>query len=140
VSDPQLTEAFFAKAAGWEVMKEARALLAAGRVLSSNWTPPMLKGVVQSDQTSLRAGLVIRGALDIENVCPCRKSREWGTICAHSVAVGLHHLKGHGRAGPGIRGSQPALRDVFLPRRIAPPHGLHQGPGATAPLRDRAAA
>ena len=93
MSDPQLTEAFFAKAAGWEVMKHARALLASGKVLSSNWTPPLLKGVVVSDANSLRAGLVIRHELDIENLCPCRQSREWGTLCAHSVAVGLHHLK-----------------------------------------------
>ena len=93
MSEIELNEAFLSKSAGWEVMKEARAVLASGRVLSSNWTPPMLKGVVQSDQTSYRAGLVIRGPLDIENVCSCRKSREWGTLCAHSIAVGLHHLK-----------------------------------------------
>ncbi len=93
MSEPKLTEAFFAKAAGWEVMKHARALLASGKVLSSNWTPPLLKGVVMSDATSLRAGLVIKHELDIENICPCRQSREWGTLCAHSVAVGLHHLK-----------------------------------------------
>ena len=93
VSEPKLTEAFFAKAAGWEVMKQARSLLASGRVLSSNWAPPLLKGVVVSDATSLTAGLVIRHELDIENLCPCRSSREWGTLCAHSVAVGLHHLK-----------------------------------------------
>jgi superfamily II DNA or RNA helicase len=93
VSQVELNEAFLAKAAGWEVMKQARALLAGGRVLSSNWAPPILKGVVQSDQTSYRAGLSIRSALDIDNMCSCRPSREWGTICAHSVAVGLHHLK-----------------------------------------------
>jgi len=68
VSEPKLTEAFFAKAAGWEVMKHARALLASGKVLSSNWTPPLLKGVVMSDATSLRAGLVIKHELDIENI------------------------------------------------------------------------
>ena len=83
MSTLQLTEAFFAKAAGWEVMKHARALLATGKVLSSNWTPPLLKGVVMSDATSLRAGLVIRHELDIENICSCRQSREWGTLCAH---------------------------------------------------------
>jgi superfamily II DNA or RNA helicase len=93
VSQVELNEAFLAKAAGWEVMKQARSLLAAGRVLSSNWTPPILKGVVQSDTSSLRAGLSIRHALDIDNMCSCRPSREWGTLCAHSVAVGLHHLK-----------------------------------------------
>jgi superfamily II DNA or RNA helicase len=89
----ELNDAFFAQAAGWEAMKQARALLASGRVLSSNWTPPLLKGVVQDGTLSLRAGLVIKSERDIENICTCRTSREWGTLCAHSVAVGLHHLK-----------------------------------------------
>lgn len=88
-----LTESFFAQIAGWEAMKAARALLAADKVLSSNWTPPLLKGVVQEGSTSYRSGLVIKSERDIENVCTCRQSREWGTICAHSVAVGLRHLK-----------------------------------------------
>lgn len=93
MSQFELNEAFLAKAAGWEVMKEARSLLAAGRVLSSDWSAPLLKGVVQSDPSSYKAGLSIRHALDIDNLCTCRTSREWGTLCAHSIAVGLHHLK-----------------------------------------------
>lgn len=90
----ELTEAFLAKIAGWEAMKRARALLAADKVLSANWTPPVLKGVVQDGTTGYRAGLVIKDAIDIENMCSCRDSRQWGTICAHSVAVGLLHLQG----------------------------------------------
>jgi len=43
----ELTEGFFAKIAGWEAMKEARAIISTDRVLSSNWSPPVLKGVVQ---------------------------------------------------------------------------------------------
>ncbi|PYI81920.1 MAG: hypothetical protein DME26_18985 [Verrucomicrobia bacterium] len=89
----ELSDAFFAKAAGWEAMKRARAMVAAGHVLSSNWSPPVLKGVVQEGETSYRAGLVIKNTIDIDNLCTCRSSREWGTICAHSVAVGLHYLK-----------------------------------------------
>jgi len=89
----EITEKFLAQIAGWEAMKQARASLQAGAVLSSNWTSPLLRGVVQEGSTSYRAGLVIKGSVDIENVCHCRQSREWGTICAHSVAVGLHHLK-----------------------------------------------
>ena len=89
----ELTDAFFAKIAGWEPVKRARAMVAAGHVLSSNWSPPVLKGVVQEGETSYRAGLVIKNSIDIDNLCTCRDSREWGTICAHSVAVGLHHLK-----------------------------------------------
>lgn len=89
----ELTEAFLAKIAGWEAMKQARSLIERGQVLSSNWTPPILKGVVQEGATSYRAGLVIQDAIDLENICSCRASRQWGTICAHSVAVGLHALK-----------------------------------------------
>ena len=80
------------KSAGWEAVKHARSLLAGGKVLSSNWTPPLLKGVVQEGTSSYRAGLVIKGPVGIDNLCTCRASREAGIICAHSVAVGLHHL------------------------------------------------
>ena len=88
-----LTEKLFADMAGWEVMKRARSYLEAGQVLSSNWSPPVVKGVVNAGGTSYRAGLVIKGATDVENLCSCRDSREWGTICAHSVSIGLHHLR-----------------------------------------------
>lgn len=92
MSAVELTEAFLAKIAGWEAMKRARALLESGKVLSSNWTPPILRGVVQEGTISYRAGLAIKDVIDLENMCGCRESRQWGTICAHSVAVGLHHL------------------------------------------------
>src|SRR5215203_6170701 len=74
-------------------MKVARVLVATGKVLSSNFTAPILKGVVQDGTTSYRSGLVLKSGIDLENICSCRASRDWGTICAHSVAVGLHHLK-----------------------------------------------
>jgi len=97
----ELTDALFSKAAGWEAMKRARAYLEQDQVLSSNWTEPILKGVVQAGEISFRAGLVIKGPIDIENICSCRESREWGTICAHSVAVGLHWIRGQkGEAAP----------------------------------------
>ncbi len=130
-----LSEAFFAKIAGWEAMKQARALLEAEKVLSSNWTPPVLKGVVQEGTTSYRAGLVMKDQINIDNLCGCRSSREWGTICAHSVAVGLHHLRASraqdSRAGvppaaPGVspanfRGETPRLAGgtpAPLPKRV----------------------
>ena len=37
--------------------------------------------------------MVVKGEIDIENLCNCREAREWGKICAHGVAVGLHWLK-----------------------------------------------
>src|SRR5436190_15812872 len=112
MSFTELTDAFFMKAAGWEAVKNARALLTAGKVISSNWTPPLLKGVVQEGTSSYRAGLVIKGPVDIDNLCTCRASREAGIICAHSVAVGLHHLKTN---GPPPRGSDTATP---LPSRL----------------------
>ena len=95
MSSPDLTDQFFAKIAGWDVIKQARAVLASGRVLSSNWTPPVLKGVVQEGTTSYRCGLVIKDTINIDNLCTCRAARSWGAMCVHSVAVGLHHLRGN---------------------------------------------
>ena len=94
MGDPQLSDILLAKLAGWEVVKQARALVAAGRVLTSEWQPPNLRGAVQEGSTTYRAGLVIRSASDADNLCPCRDSRQRGLICAHSVAAGLHFLKG----------------------------------------------
>jgi superfamily II DNA or RNA helicase len=88
----ELTEALLMKAAGWDVVKRARAYIEQGHVLSSYWAPPLLRGVVQSEETSYRASLVIKDAIDIENLCTCRDARQWGKICAHGVAVGLHWL------------------------------------------------
>lgn len=91
--DLVLSDKLLAGLAGWEVVKQARTIVAEDRVLSSSWEPPLLRGVVQSGPTSYRAGLVIRRENDAENLCTCRQSREWGTLCPHSIAVGLHALK-----------------------------------------------
>jgi superfamily II DNA or RNA helicase len=88
----ELTEALFQKAAGWDVVKRARAYLEQGQVLSSYWAPPLLRGVVQGGEMSYRASLVIKSDIDVENLCTCREARQWGKICAHGVAVGLHWL------------------------------------------------
>jgi hypothetical protein len=112
MSDVQLNDRFFQETAGWEVVKMARFLVAEGRVLSSSWKPPLLNGVVQSGETTYRAGLVIKGLADVENLCTCRQSREDGTICPHSVAVGIHWLK------PAAAVVEKKVSEV--PRRPAP--------------------
>jgi hypothetical protein len=71
--DPLLSDALLAKLAGWDAIKQARALLAAGRVLSSDWQPPKLQGSVQEGESTYRAGLIIRGATDADNLC----RRKW---------------------------------------------------------------
>jgi superfamily II DNA or RNA helicase len=87
-----ITEKLLSGAGGWQAMKAARELWKAGCVSGANYEPPLLVGQVCEGQKTYRAGLRIRSASDIENICTCRESREWGKICAHSVAVGLAHL------------------------------------------------
>jgi superfamily II DNA or RNA helicase len=97
MSEAQLSEPLLAKLAGWMAVKQARALLAADRVLTSEWQPPTLRGTVREGPAVYRAGLTIRGASDADNLCTCRDSRQRGLICAHSVAVGLHFLQAGSR-------------------------------------------
>ena len=104
----ELTEALLAEAAGWDVMKRARAYLVQGQVVSSYWAPPLLRGVVQSDGMTFRGSLVIHNSVDIENLCNCREAREWGKICAHGVAVGLHWLKAQ-KPEPSLAPARSAL-------------------------------
>ena len=108
----ELTEALLQKAAGWDVVKRARAYLDLGQVLSSYWQPPLLRGVVQNDGVSFRASMVIENEIDIENLCNCRDAREWGKICAHGVAVGLHWIEAQ-KAKPADDGrARQSLRAV----------------------------
>jgi superfamily II DNA or RNA helicase len=123
-----LTESLFSQAAGWEAMKRARAYLAQDQVLSSDWTPPRLLGVVQAGETSYRAGLVILSAIDIDNLCTCRESREWGKICAHSVAVGLHHLQKTGALAVSSPSAQPKTKNPEKPQPTGPARRLHRAP------------
>jgi hypothetical protein len=111
----ELTEALLSEAAGWDVMKRARAYLEQGHVLSSHWAPPLLRGVVQASEVSFRASMVVRNSVDIENLCTCRDAREWGKICAHGVAVGLHWLKAQQLQAPAARAQSSADAPATTP-------------------------
>lgn len=87
-----ITEKLLSGAGGWQAMKAGRELAKAGRVAAATYEPPLLVGEVREGQKSYRAGLRVRTATDVENICTCRESREWGKICAHSLAVGLAYL------------------------------------------------
>ncbi len=73
-------------------MKAARELVKTGRVSDATYEPPLLAGEVRDGSRRYRAGLRIRSASDVENICTCRESREWGKVCPHSLAVGLAWL------------------------------------------------
>jgi superfamily II DNA or RNA helicase len=125
----ELTEGLLNKAAGWDVMKRARAYIEQGHVLSSYWAPPLLRGVVQTGEFSIRASMVVQSESDIENLCTCREAREWGKICAHGVAVGLHWLQGQKRdqaAAAPARPLQGAAAKVVPARKTS---SLQREPG-----------
>src|SRR4051794_8787451 len=117
----ELTEALLREAAGWDVMKRARVYLDQGEVLSSYWAPPLLRGVVQAGEVSFRASMVIKNGIDIENLCTCRDAREWGKICAHGVAVGLHWLKTQKSETAPIPTGAPASASNVRPAGKKPP-------------------
>jgi hypothetical protein len=107
----ELTESLLSTVAGWDVMKRARVYLAQGEVVSSYWAPPLLRGVVQTEGISVRASMVINNGIDIENLCNCREARQWGKICAHGVAVGLHWLEAQKKAAaPVAPTAKPAAK------------------------------
>lgn len=86
----ELTEELLMKIAGWQVMKRARAYASDGKVHDAKWNAPKLEGRCQGGPTLYKAGMIIKNAVDADNLCTCRDSREHGLICAHSVALALH--------------------------------------------------
>ncbi len=130
----ELTEALLRDNAGWDVLKQARAQLAQGQVLSSYWVPPLLRGVVQSGGISYRASLVIKSEVDIENLCTCRDAREWGKICAHVVAVGLHWLNAQKPAGTSPPPQSPSVGTTRQQPARKPPAFLRDPSGEPAEL------
>jgi len=87
----QLTEKWLLSVGGWQAFNAAKAMYRAGRVLEAAYEPPFLRGKVAGERP-MPAGLRIKSAGDVENLCPCRESRMRGVICAHSLAVGLQFL------------------------------------------------
>ena len=107
---------------GWPVFKEARAIHAAGRVTEASYNPPVLRGKISTGGKSLPAGLRIRSASDVENLCPCRDSQVRAMICAHSIAVGLETLKPSARAARAEATGRPApsARPALAPTAESP--------------------
>src|SRR5450432_4253621 len=109
-----LTERLLADAGGWQVLKHARALWETGRVSSPVYKPPLLLGLVREGDRDYRAGLRIDSPTHVENLCACRLSRESGTICAHSVAVGLALIR------PGADAAKPVEAKPVPPGSVDP--------------------
>ena len=117
VSPVQLTEKVLIAAGGWEAIRHAKALRETGRVSGAQWSPPLLQGTVQAEGREYRSGLKILTASNVENLCTCRPSREYGTICAHSLAVGLAILAGQAPPVPQSAAKPASSNAPSLPYR-----------------------
>ena len=84
-----LTEKNLASLGGWPVLKEARGLVAGGRVLESITSETTVRGKVVAAGRTYSAGLRFVSPSHVENLCSCHDSRVRGVICAHSIAVAL---------------------------------------------------
>ncbi|MDQ6810160.1 MAG: DEAD/DEAH box helicase, partial [Verrucomicrobiota bacterium] len=103
MSAVEINEKLLLNAGGWQAMTPARQLFRGGRVADARYDAPMLTGIVREGSRNYRAGLRVKTAIDVENLCTCHESRAWGKICAHSVAVGLAYLS------PSATEPEPAI-------------------------------
>ena len=110
----ELTEKFLVSLGGWPVFKEAKAIRDAGRISEATYEPPLLKGRISEGGRDFLTGLKIKNPVDIENLCPCRDSRQRGLICAHSIATALEII------APAPKRANPAQAPI-----------LHQAPNAS---------
>ncbi len=112
-------------------MKLARALVQSGRVVSAAYHPPVLNGIVREGDLELRAGLKVSSKSDIENLCSCRESRQWGTICAHSLALGFAVLAHKSAPGSDMASRRPA--PAVSPTPVLGPHFTVDDSGSRGP-------
>ncbi|HEX7651972.1 MAG TPA: hypothetical protein VF607_00605, partial [Verrucomicrobiae bacterium] len=123
----ELSDQFLTEIAGWQPVKQARAYLAQGQVVSSNYSPPLLRGVVRVGEIFFRASIVFKSESDIENLCTCREAREGGQICSHVVAVGLHWLMTQRREAAPAPVASPSAAATTVPVK---PTALARKPSA----------
>jgi superfamily II DNA or RNA helicase len=121
----EITEPMLAKAAGWEAMKSARQYVKSGAVKSATWKAPTASGLIHAGSLEYKAGLVFESEIDIENLCTCRQSRQYGTLCAHSVAIVLATLHpesmGTKSRAPETPKTHSTISDTHKAEAKAPP-------------------
>ncbi|MBK9140513.1 MAG: SNF2 helicase associated domain-containing protein [Verrucomicrobia bacterium] len=131
-----LTTGLLQQIAGWQAVKEGRALVAAGKVLEASWEAPELRGVVQTSAGTFKTGLTIHSVAHVETHCSCRQARQEGTLCAHAVAVGLQVLEPPKAPSAGNRAAVAASPSPAASPRSREPQRLQRSAeaGAGEPL------
>ncbi len=122
--------------AGWQAVKKARSLVAAGAVMKARLTQgdgaagaASVAGVVVEGRRKYVCTLVVRSLSEADNRCSCRQAQGGGQICEHSVAVALKALEakleddaGNGSQLPeNKRVEMNSPRLAWLPALLEPP-------------------
>ncbi len=76
---------------GWSVLKEAKGLQSAGRVVEAAWEEKLLRGEVKVGEKSYYPRLNLRSTVFAENKCNCYEGQS-GQVCAHAIALCLEEM------------------------------------------------
>lgn len=123
-----VTKELLLEIGGWRTLKEGQALFEGGKVDQVHYDPPLLHGVVKTGTSTVNARLHVGSRLaEVENLCSCRQAREYGTVCAHVIALGLKLIQQQNSLLAPLEASveaeaeavAPASRLVFIPRSEA---------------------
>jgi len=86
----ELNANLLADIGGWPALKEARALVARGRVTEARREGAVLRARVQGGEKVYDAQITLADRVaNIEVRCTCAESRRTGRVCAHALAAGL---------------------------------------------------
>ncbi len=114
----EITGKWLGEIGGWQAMKAARALLAAGMVELVEKSPSQVRGFVGQGKSRLSSGLRVRSRSDADNLCTCLAARRDGRICEHALAVALASLPA---LTADSRQSLPTQPRVTAPVPSSPP-------------------
>ncbi len=89
----ELSRKILNEAGGWQEMKRAKSIHAAGRVSDASFEGEWLEGNVRDSGKTLKVRMQVKSRTDMENHCPCFRTRRDGIICAHALAVGLEVME-----------------------------------------------
>jgi len=78
---------------GPAAFREARSIRDAGRVLECELEGNVLRGVIESSGKCRKVGFRFISPSEVENLCQCRESQEWGKVCGHSLALILQRVR-----------------------------------------------
>ncbi|CAN5395022.1 hypothetical protein BH23VER1_BH23VER1_33710 [soil metagenome] len=132
----ELNEKWLQSAAGWQAVKQARQIHAAGAVVRASYDGSLLKGVLTYGGKERAAGMLIRSRTDVDNLCTCPTARRSGGLCEHSVALALQVILGAPAGAAEARGfPHGGARGGDNPPASAAAGDAVRGAPAAVPLR-----